>query len=91
MNDILVQKFIENFNMSMVAIDLIDLMLNVKVECLTNYIKEQFNKSFTYEELYNLFKDEIGNKEDLQLFLEDMGYDFVDLDELDEEEKEKYF
>ena len=43
-----------------------------------------------YGELYELFKDEV-DKEDLKVLLEDMGHDFVYLDELDEEEKEKYF
>ena len=38
----------------------------------------------------NYRKDEMS-KEDLQCLLEDMGHDFVDLDELDEEEREKYY
>lgn len=31
------------------------------------------------------------NKADLESLLESMGHDFVDLDELSEEEKEKYY
>ena len=42
------------------------------------------------DKFYELFKDEV-DKEDLKVLLEDMGHDFVDLDELNEEEREKYF
>ena len=70
------QKFIENFNMEMVATDLMNL---IEEEKLQEYIIEQFNENFTYEELYNLFSQEM-NKEDLQSLLEEMGHDFIDLD-----------
>lgn len=30
-------------------------------------------------------------RQKFKVLLEDMGHDFVDLDELDEEEREKYF
>ena len=93
MDDILIQKFIENFNMGMVAIDLIDLMVNnakVNKKDLIEYIKEQFNRDFMYGELYDLFKNEISDKKELKLFLENMGHTFVDLEEL-EEERDKYF
>ena len=53
-------------------------------------LNEKFGEDFMYGELYELFKDEV-DKEDLKVLLEDMGHDFVDLDELDEEEKERYF
>ena len=43
-----------------------------------------------YGELFDLFGAYL-DKETLQCLLEDMGHDFVDLDELDEEEREKYY
>ena len=92
MNNILRQKFIENYNMEMVAVELMNLIEEIDMtgEVLENFINEKFGEDFMYGELYELFKDEV-NKEDLKVLLEDMGHDFVDLDELDEEEKEKYF
>ena len=36
------------------------------------------------------FKNQM-NKADLESLLESMGHDFIDLDELSEEEKEKYY
>jgi len=82
------ELFIRNFNMEMVAVDLMDL---IDDEVLEKYIFDEFNNNFMYGELYDLFKDEVGDKETLQCLLEDMGHDFVDLDELDEEEREKYY
>lgn len=70
------QQFIKNFNIEMVASDLMDLIDEDKLQ---EYIIEQFNENFTYEELYNLFSQEM-NKEDLQSLLEEMGHDFTDLD-----------
>lgn len=92
MNNILRQKFIENYNMEMVAVELINLIEEIDMtgEVLENFINEKFGEDFMYGELYELFKDEV-DKEDLKVLLEDMGHDFVDLDELDEEEKERYF
>lgn len=92
MNNILRQKFIENYNMEMVAVELMNLIEEIDMtgEILENFINEKFGEDFMYGELYELFKDEV-DKEDLKVLLEDMGHDFVDLDELDEEEKEKYF
>ena len=92
MNNILRQKFIENYNMEMVAVELMNLIEEIDMtgEALENFINEKFGEDFMYGELYELFKDEV-DKEDLKVLLEDMGHDFVDLDELDEEEKEKYF
>ena len=90
---ILKRKFIENFNMERIALDLMDLVDELDMTAdniLDNFIYEQFNEEFMYGEIYNIFKDEMS-KEDLQCLLEDMGHDFVDLDELDEEEREKYY
>lgn len=92
MNNILRQKFIENYNMEMVAVELMNLIEEIDMtgEVLENFINEKFGEDFMYGELYELFKDEV-DKEDLKVLLEDMGHDFVDLDELDEEEREKYY
>lgn len=92
MNNILRQKFIENYNMEMVAVELMDLIEEIDMtgEVLDNFINEKFGEDFMYGELYELFRNEV-DKEDLKVLLEDMGHDFVDLDELDEEEKERYF
>ena len=92
MNNILRQKFIENYNMEMVAVELMNLIEEIDMtgKVLENFINEKFGEDFMYGELYELFKDEV-DKEDLKVLLEDMGHDFVDLDELDEEEKEKYY
>lgn len=92
MNNILRQKFIENYNMEMVVVELMNLIEEIDMtgEVLENFINEKFGEDFMYGELYELFKDEV-DKEDLKVLLEDMGHDFVDLDELDEEEKERYF
>lgn len=84
---ILRQEFYNNFNMQMVASDLMDL---VDEDILFNYIKEEFNDNFMYGELYDLFKNELS-KEELQETLEYLGHDFVDLDELDKEERDNYY
>lgn len=73
------QKFIENFNLEMTAPDIMDL---VDEEKLHDYIIEEFSNNFTYAELYDLFKDEMS-KEELKDVLEEMGHDFVDLDNED--------
>lgn len=85
--NILRQEFYNNFNMQMVASDLMDL---VDEDILFNYIKEEFNSNFMYGELYDLFKNELS-KEELQETLEYLGHDFVDLDKLDEEERNNYY
>ena len=92
MSNILRQKFVENYNMEMVAVELMNLIEEIDMtgEVLENFINEKFGEDFMYGELYELFKNEV-DKEDLKVLLEDMGHDFVDLDELDEEEREKYF
>ena len=79
--------FIQNYNMEMVALDLMDLIDDDKLE---EFMIEKFKENFMYGELYDIFKDYL-DKETLQCLLEDMGFDFVDLDELDEEEREKYY
>ena len=90
--NILKRKFIENFNMERIAVDLMDLIeeIDMTSEVLSNFMYENFNENFMYGEIYDLFKDELS-KEDLQILLEDMGHNFVDLDELSDEEKEKYY
>ena len=92
MNNILRQKFIENYNMEMVAVELMNLIEEIDVcgEVLENFINEKFREDFMYGEIYDIFKDEMS-KEDLKSLLKNMGHDFVDLDELDEEEREKYY
>lgn len=68
-------KLIENFNMEMIARDLLDL---IDEDVLYDFIISEFNENFTYEELYNLFEKEM-NKEDLKDLLTEMGHDFIDL------------
>lgn len=89
---VLKRKFLEHFNMELVALDLMNLIEEIDMtgEVLENFINEKFGEDFMYWEIYDIFKDEMS-KEDLQCLLEDMGHDFVDLDELDEEEREKYY
>lgn len=90
--NILRQKFIENYNMEMVAFELMNLIEenDTTGKVLENFINEKFGEDFMYGELYDLFKDEV-DKADLESLLESMGFDFVDLDELSEEEKERYY
>ena len=92
MSNILRQKFIENYNMEMVAVELMNLIEEIDMtgKVLENFINEKFGEDFMYGELYELFKDEV-DKKDLKVLLENMGHNFVDLDELSEEEKEKYY
>lgn len=87
--DVLKQKFVEEFNPERVIWDLLNLIDEDK---LLEYLLEKFKNEFSYEEVYHLFKNcgEL-NEEDLQILLENMGYDYVNIDELDEEEREKYF
>lgn len=91
MNDIVRKKFMENFNMSMMVHDLINLMEDIGEEmALEKFINEKFAKKFSYGELYDLFKDEV-DKKDLEVLLENMGQDFIDLDKLNKYEKEMYY
>lgn len=73
-------KLIENFNMEMVAKDLLDL---IDENVLYEFIIGEFNENFSYEELYTLFSKEM-NKEDLKDLLTEMGHDFIDLESEDQ-------
>ena len=92
MYELLRRKFNEEFNVNNICLDLMGLIdeIDMTYEVLDDYIANEFNNNFTYGELYDLFKDYL-NKEKLQILLEYLGHDFIDLDELDEEEKEKYY
>ena len=92
MYELLRRKFNEEFNVNNICLDLMGLIdeIDMTYEVLDNYIANEFNDNFTYGELYDLFKDYLS-KDKLKILLEYLGHDFVDLDELDEEEKEKYY
>ena len=79
--DLLRRKFIENYNMEMVSTDLMYLIdeIDTTGSVLDNFINEKFSEDFTYEELYNLFKDEVC-EEDLKDILESMGFEYIKLD-----------
>ena len=79
--DLLRRKFIENYNMEMVSTDLIYLIdeIDTTGSALDDFINEKFSEDFTYEELYNLFKDEVS-EEDLKDILESMGFEYIKLD-----------
>ena len=89
---ILRDKFCENFKVNHLTLELMNLIeeIDVSGEVLENFINEKFGENFMYGEIYDIFKDEMS-KEDLKSLLKNMGHDFVDLDELDEEEREKYY
>ena len=92
MYELLRRKFNEEFNVNNICLDLMGLIdeIDMTYEVLDNYIANEFNDNFTYGELYDLFKDYLS-KDRLKILLEYLGHDFVDLDELNEEEKEKYY
>ena len=71
--NILRQKFIENYNMEMVAFELMNLIEenDTTGEVLENFINEKFGEDFMYGELYELFKDEV-DKEDLNSLHEEL-------------------
>lgn len=87
MNDILINKFKENFNMAMVARDLIYL---IDKKLLLNYIIDNFNDNFSYGELYDLFKNDLS-KEELEKLLNSMGHTFIDLDSVNSNTRELYY
>lgn len=92
MYELLRRKFNEEFNVNNICLDLMGLIdeIDMTYEVLNNYIANVFNNSFMYGELYDLFKDYLS-KDKLKILLEYLGHDFVDLDELNEEEKEKCY
>ncbi|MCI6457268.1 MAG: hypothetical protein MSA56_06160 [Clostridium sp.] len=92
MYELLRRKFNEEFNVNNICLDLMGLIdeIDMTYEVLDNYIANEFNDNFTYGELYDLFKDYLS-KDKLKILLEYLGHDFVDLDELGKEEKEKYY
>lgn len=79
--DLLRRKFIENYNMEMVSTDLMYLIdeIDTTGSALDDFINKKFSEDFTYEELYNLFKDEVS-EEDLKDILESMGFKYIKLD-----------
>ena len=89
---ILRDKFCENFKVNHLTLELMNLIeeIDVSGKVLENFINEKFGEDFMYGEIYDIFKDEMS-KEDLKSLLKNMGQDFVDLDELEEEEREKYY
>lgn len=84
---LLKEQFIKNFNMEMIAIDLMEMIDDNK---LINYIMQEFNENFMYGEIYDVFKDYL-DKEQLKMLLEKMGHDFVDLEELGDDERDNYY
>lgn len=58
--EILKMLFIQNFNMEMVASDLINMVAPKKLE---KYIHEEFKKEFNIEELEELFGNSMDKKE----------------------------
>lgn len=81
------EKFIENYSTNHLTIDLMGL---VDEDKLINYMIDEFNGSFMYGELFDLFNDYL-DKETLKALLEYMHHDFVDLDELEDEERDNYY
>lgn len=81
------ERFIENYNTNHLTIDLMGL---VDEDKLINYMIQEFNNDFMYGELFDIFNDYL-NKETLKMLLEYMHHDFVDLDELEDEERDNYY
>lgn len=92
MYELLRRKFNEEFNVNNICLDLMGLIdeIDMTYEVLNNYIVNVFNNSFMYGELYDLFKDYLS-KDKLKILLEYLGHDFVDLDELEKKERNKYY
>ena len=80
--------FVKYFNMERVVYDLMDL---IDIEVLENYILKEFNDNFSYGELFDLFKNDIGDMQIVESILKDMGHDFINLDKLSDKQKEKYY
>lgn len=92
MYELLRRKFNEEFNVNNICLDLMGLIdeIDMTYEVLNNYIANVFNNSFMYGELYDLFKNYLS-KDKLKILLEYLGHDFVDLDELEKKERNKYY
>lgn len=67
--EILKMLFIQNFNMEMVASDLIDMVAPKKIE---KYICQKFIEEFDIEELESLFEN-LMNKEEIEETFKKMG------------------
>lgn len=67
--EILKMVFIQQFNMEMVAGDLINMVAPKKLE---KYIYQKFNEEFEIEELESLFKP-LMNKEEIEEIFKKMG------------------
>lgn len=63
------ELFIQNFNMEMVASDLIDMVAPKKLE---KYLYEKFKKEFNVEELEKLFET-VMNREEIEETFKKMG------------------
>lgn len=63
------ELFIQNFNMEMVASDLIDMVAPKKLE---KYIYEKFKREFNVEELEKLFET-VMNREEIEETFKKMG------------------
>lgn len=87
------ELFIENFNVNHLMLDLMDYIKKydeiLGIDTLEKFIIDEFNDNFMYDELFELFKERT-DKEGLKETLEYMGHTFVDLDELEEKEREKF-
>ena len=87
--DFIKEKFVENFNVNRISLELMDLIEENK---LKEYIYNQFKDNFMYGELYYIFKNSnLLNNTELKNIMEEIGHEFVDIDKLPKEEKEKYF
>lgn len=81
--------FIQEFNVNNIGIELLDIVEENK---LKDYIYRQFKENIMYGEIFRIFKDSgLISENMLQFILEDMGFDFINIDELSQEETENYF
>lgn len=81
--------FIQEFNVNNITIDLLDMIEENKLKA---YIYRQFKENIMYGEIFRIFKDSgLINDNMLKFILEDMGFDFINIDEIPKEEAENYF
>lgn len=73
--DILKELFVSEFNMEMVARDLMGL---IDTKVLMNYIKDEINANFEYEELYHILMN-CYDKKTTKAVLEELGHDFKEV------------